>query len=63
MSFSWVLLAPDGTEIRATEEFDSRSEAEAWMGAEWAALRAEGAVAVSLREDGRQIYDMSLLEA
>lgn len=62
-SFTWVLIDRSGTEMRETEAFGSKEEAEAWMGAEWASLRSEGAGAVSLREDGEQVYRMSLDEA
>lgn len=62
-TFTWVLIGPDGSELRSTEPFDDKDEAEAWMGAEWAALAAEGAEYVSLREDGTQHYKMSLREA
>jgi hypothetical protein len=60
--FTWVLLDPSGTEMRSTDAFASKEEAEAWMGAEWAALREEGAEFVSLREDGAQVYRMGLSE-
>jgi hypothetical protein len=63
MSFHWVLLDAEGNELRSSEAFESREEAESWMGSEWSALRAEGAQSVSLRDDDRSIYEMSLLEA
>lgn len=62
-SFAWVLLDPNGNEMRSTEPFASKEEAEAWMGAEWAALLEEGAEYVSLRQDDRQLYRMGLKEA
>lgn len=62
-AFTWVLLAPNGDEMRSSEVFATKEEAEAWMGAEWAALLDEGAEYVSLREDGTQVYKMGLREA
>lgn len=61
--FTWVLLDASDNEMRATEVFSSKEEAEAWMGDEWRALLDEGAESVSLREDGRQHYMMSLHQA
>lgn len=62
-TFTWTLIDRDGNEMRTSEPFDSKDSAEAWMGAEWSALRDEGAGAVSLRADGKQLYRMSLDEA
>ena len=62
-TFSWVLIDPTGTELRSSETFESREQAEAWMGSEWSSLRAEGAESVSLREGDTEVYVMSLLEA
>ena len=61
--FKWVLHDAAGADLRASESFASKDEAEAWMGAEWSALRAEGAESVSLTENGEVVYRMSLLEA
>lgn len=61
--FTWVLISADGRELRNTDDFDSKEQAEAWMGSEWQALLDEGAEFVSLREDGDQLYKMSLREA
>lgn len=58
----WVLLDPEGNEMRSTESFASKEEAEAWMGAEWAALLEEGAEYVSLRSGDEQVYRMGLRE-
>jgi hypothetical protein len=59
-AFRWVLKDPQGGELRATETFDSKDEAEAWMGAEWEGLAAEGAARVVLMEGDDLVYDMSL---
>ncbi len=61
--FTWVLIAADGRELRSTDDFASKEEAEAWMGSEWSVLLEEGAEYVSLRENGDQHYRMSLREA
>jgi hypothetical protein len=62
-SFVWVLLDAQGSEMRTSDPFESKESAESWMGAEWANLASEGAEFVSLREDGAQLYKMSLSEA
>jgi hypothetical protein len=59
-SFTWILKAANGAEMRASEAFVSKEEAEAWMGAEWSALAAEGADRVVLMDDDELVYDMSL---
>ena len=56
----WVLHAADGNDVRATEEFDSKENAEAWMGTEWATLLDEGAETVSLMHEGKVEYRMGL---
>lgn len=59
----WILLDASGAEIRASEAFASKEEAEAWMGTEWSALLEEGAESVALVEGDRRIYEMGLREA
>ncbi len=58
----WILHDPSGRDLRSTETFSSRADAEAWMGAEWASLLQEGAESVSLVEDGKTLYRMGLTE-
>lgn len=60
--FTWTLQDGSGTDMRITEPFDSKEEAEAWMGAEWASLVNEGAEFVVLQEDGDVVYRMGLEE-
>lgn len=62
MSFRWILLAEDGTELRSGDPFPTKEEAEAWMGAHWAELVDEGAASVRLVEDDVTLYDMGLDE-
>ncbi len=58
----WVLLDESGRELRSTEDFDGRAQAEQWLAGEWEALAGEGAAAVSLRDDSGELYEMSLAE-
>jgi hypothetical protein len=60
--FVWKLHGPSGEDLRATESFASREEAEAWMGAEWATLLDEGAETVSLVHGDETLYRMGLRE-
>ena len=59
----WVLKDPEGNTIRASESFETRDEAEAWMGAEWASLLEEGAETVVLMDGDGVVYEMGLREA
>ena len=56
----WILHDASGTDLRSTEEFDSKEEAEAWMGREWSSLLEEGAESVSLMNNGDRDYRMGL---
>ena len=58
--WSWTLKDADGGDIRTSDAFASREDAEAWMGGEWATLLAEGAESVVLMEGDRLIYEMGL---
>lgn len=59
----WVLKDPDGNTIRNSESFESREQAEAWMGTEWASLADEGAETVVLVDEDGVVYEMGLGEA
>jgi hypothetical protein len=61
-SYRWVVLGADGAELRVTEEFESKEEAEAWMGAHWSELLDEGGLSVRLEADEASVYDMGLTE-
>ena len=63
MSWRWVLNDASGTELRSTEPFDSKEEAEAWMGDHWSALLEEGGETVTLMTEERSVYRMGLREA
>ena len=59
-AFAWVLHDEDGALMRTTQPFDSRDEAEAWMGSAWSELLEEGAESVSLVEGDETLYEMGL---
>ena len=61
--WSWVLHDASGADLRSTESFSSKEEAEAWMGDHWAELLDEGAETVTLKSDGEHQYRMGLREA
>ena len=58
--WQWVLHDASGSDLRSTEEFESKEAAEAWMGAHWAELLDEGAETVSLKHAGDHEYRMGL---
>jgi hypothetical protein len=60
--YVWKLHAAGGEDLRQTDPFASKEEAEAWMGAEWAALLEEGAETVSLVHGDDVLYRMGLRE-
>jgi hypothetical protein len=60
--YRWVLHDLSGTDLRTTETFATKEEAEAWMGTEWASLLDEGAETVSLMADDKRLYKMGLRE-
>lgn len=59
----WILKDALGTELRSTDAFGSRDEAEAWMGREWQGLLEAGAESVVLVEGDHRVYEMGLREA
>jgi hypothetical protein len=58
MSWSWRYDI--GGEQRQSSEFPTQGEAEAWLGESWQQLYDEGARWVTLTEDDREVYPMSL---
>ena len=60
--FVWKLHGASGEDLRDSETFASKEEAEAWMGAEWASLLEEGAESVSLVHGDETLYRMGLRE-
>ena len=61
-SLRWTLVGDDGDDLRSSEEFASKEEAEAWMSAHWAELLEEGAGSVRLTEGDAVLYEMGLRE-
>jgi hypothetical protein len=60
--FTWTLQDDKGKDLRTTDGFASKEEAEAWMGAEWSSLRAEGGEFVVLKQGDELVYRMGLSE-
>jgi ABC-type glutathione transport system ATPase component len=60
--WTWVLHDAAGSDLRSTETFATRDDAEAWMTSHWAGLLEEGAEKVSLMDDGTVVYKMGLRE-
>jgi len=60
--FTWTLQDANGRDLRTSEPFTSKEDAEAWMGAEWSALRDEGGEYVLLKEGDEVVYRMGLSE-
>ncbi|HYN36394.1 MAG TPA: hypothetical protein VEV82_05410 [Actinomycetota bacterium] len=58
--WNWILIDENKGELRMTERFESKAEAEQWLAANWTQLADEGAASVSLRENGEETYEMSL---
>ena len=61
-SFRWTLVDDAGGDLRSSEDFDTKEEAEAWMSAHWAELLEEGAGSVRLSEGDAVVYEMGLRE-
>jgi hypothetical protein len=62
MPFHWTVYDRSGEEIRETEDFASREEAEDWMRDSWSELAAGGGARVRLEGDDGTVYDMELGE-
>lgn len=61
--FTWTVQDAAGTDLRSTQGFSTKEEAEAWMGAEWSALRDEGGEFVVLKEGDDLVYRMGLSDS
>lgn len=66
MAWSWRYETADATaltdESLPGELFTSRGDAESWLGENWRELAQGGAEQVTLLEDERAVYTMSLDE-
>jgi hypothetical protein len=64
MPWSWRYEDVDGKPVDGpAESFSSQADAESWIGQEWRQLQAAGVSTVTLVEDDRVDYQMSLLPA
>lgn len=64
MPWSWRYEDVDGKPVTGPSEvFSSQADAESWIGQAWRDLVAAGVAAVTLVEDDRVDYRMSLLPA
>jgi hypothetical protein len=64
MSWTWRYLDRDGNEVDPSEDgrFSTQADAETWLGQCWQDLVADGVIAVTLLEDGREVYGPMSLE-
>jgi len=61
MPWSWRYEGTDGATVDGpTETFGSQADAESWIGQAWRELAASGITSVTLVEDDRVEYQMSL---
>jgi len=61
MPWNWRYEGPDGQPVAGpAESFSNQADAESWIGQAWQELAETGVVAVSLMEDDRLDYTMSL---
>jgi hypothetical protein len=64
MPWSWRYEDVDGKSVDGpAETFSSQADAESWIGQEWRQLQATGVSTVTLVEDDRVDYQMSLQPA
>lgn len=64
MPWSWRYEDVDGKSVDGpAETFSSQADAESWIGQEWRQLQAAGVSTVTLIEDDRVDYQMSLQPA
>lgn len=66
MVWTWRYEKTDGTPVQNAgeqEEFPGQGDAESWIGESWKDLLEKGVEQVSLLDDGKLIYTMSLQEA
>jgi hypothetical protein len=64
MPWTWRYERGDGGTVAGpAETFSSQADAESWLGQSWRELAAAGVTSVSLFEDDRVEYRMSLLPA
>ncbi|HEX2240088.1 MAG TPA: hypothetical protein VHJ82_02950 [Actinomycetota bacterium] len=60
MVWRWIYRDSAGEERGSSESFDSKEQAEEWMGENWSELLEAGTESVTLRSDDESLYDMGL---
>lgn len=60
MSYRWVFRDTPTSVTGTSDAFETQSEAEDWIGAEWKRLLDEGNLAASLMSDSDELYTMKL---
>jgi hypothetical protein len=63
MSWTWVLETADGEEKGRSESFDSRGDAESWIGETFAELIDQGVDQVRLLDGDAEVYGPMSLHA
>lgn len=63
MSWLWRYETGDGTSIGTSPSFDSRGDAETWLGESFDELLDDGVEQVMLLEDDNEIYGPMALSA
>lgn len=58
--FRWAFRDSSGADVGSSQSFDSKEQAEEWMGQEWSDLLAAGTERVRLMSNGDTLYDMGL---
>jgi hypothetical protein len=60
MTWFWTFESADGEPQGQSETFDSRGDAESWIGESFGDLLERGVTRVRLLEGVTEVYDMSL---
>ncbi len=63
MAWTWNFEKADGAVVGTSEEFESRSDAESWVGEVFADLAGDGIDQVRLFEGTKEIYGPMSLHA
>lgn len=56
MAWTWLLETADGQERGRSEEFESRGDAESWLGEAYPELLEDGVDQARLYEDDTEVY-------
>lgn len=60
--YYWTVHGEAGEDTKDTQGFDTKEEAEAFMGIEWQSLLDEGGESASLKHGDEVLYRMGLRE-